>query len=98
MALQNYGGSEERASHSRPSPAGSRLKNNGNSPRGLSDDLCDNAAMSLICPTCQIFLTLKQISKMQRNSFDKLKLLLASIVANEKPAAGLPARALRFSR
>jgi hypothetical protein len=63
MAIQNYGGSEERASHSRPSPAGSRLKKarNGNSPRGLSDDLCDSAAMPLICPTCQTFLTLKQI-------------------------------------
>jgi hypothetical protein len=56
--------------------------------------MIDDAAMPLICPTYQTFCAVNKLVKMQRNSFDKLKLPSASIAGKGKPAAGFPTRAL----
>jgi hypothetical protein len=61
------------------------------SPRRISPcgpyDFCDDDIMPVICPTCQTILTVTELHKMQRNSFDELKLIWV-IIPKGKPATG----------
>jgi hypothetical protein len=63
---------------------------------GLSEGFCDNGAMPVICPTCQILTRRKQVSE---NTTTQLRQVETAFGyhRNEKPAAGFPARAAIFA-